>query len=107
MGNRASKSALLMAASHRVFIDAISSENGSAPAGAIQLMTRSRANDTSEMRLTSTSIFEFISGTSAFNLGLSTRRGGGAAHWRHILHKPTIACPCIMIAHPEGVMQNV
>jgi hypothetical protein len=40
------------AASHRAFIDAISSASGFAHTGATLLMTRSRTNDTSEMRLT-------------------------------------------------------
>jgi hypothetical protein len=52
MGNNASKSALLMAASHRAFIDAISSARGSAHTGATPLMISSKANDPSGMRFT-------------------------------------------------------
>ena len=69
MGNNASKSALLMAASHRAFIATISSASGSAHTGATQLMTRSRANDTSEMRFALASHLEYAYARRALTLG--------------------------------------
>src|ERR1700722_17259329 len=71
MGNKASKSALLMAASYRAFIVVISSASGSAHAWPTQLMTKSRANETNEMRLMFAPMLELLTGLPPHQDGFS------------------------------------